>query len=261
MSALTDLDKESPIPLYRQLELRVIEDLKAGQYRPGEFFPTEHELCERYGVSRITVRQTLAELVRGGYLYRPNARQRLRVRPRRVSHKLARLEGFFTDDLLAQGAHPCTRLIELSLARNAAQAQAFGLAPDVQFHRVERLHEADGEPMAFQVSFLPETVIAEMRGEDLTGSILSLIEERTGSTVSHARQRVRVRPASAAEQRWLQLPRYASVISLERMSFEAAGRAVEHFEAGLHLERYDLVMDVMRSEPSDPPVNGPSCGP
>ena len=64
------LDKNSAVPLYRQLKGILKEAIRRGRFRPGERLPTEMELCEAFGVSRITVRQALNELANEGFLYR-----------------------------------------------------------------------------------------------------------------------------------------------------------------------------------------------
>jgi len=64
------LHKESPVPLYRQLKEILKEAIRRGEFRPGDRLPTEMELCETFGVSRITVRQALNELTSEGFLYR-----------------------------------------------------------------------------------------------------------------------------------------------------------------------------------------------
>jgi ABC-type glycerol-3-phosphate transport system substrate-binding protein/DNA-binding transcriptional regulator YhcF (GntR family) len=56
--------------LYRQLKELIKDAIRRGKFRPGDRLPTEMELCETYGVSRITVRQALNELAREGFLYR-----------------------------------------------------------------------------------------------------------------------------------------------------------------------------------------------
>jgi ABC-type glycerol-3-phosphate transport system substrate-binding protein len=64
------VDRESPIPIYRQLKLQFKQQINAGLLHPGDRLPTERELCERYGISRAPARQALTELAREGYVYR-----------------------------------------------------------------------------------------------------------------------------------------------------------------------------------------------
>ena len=57
-----DLDPTSPIPLYHQLKMHMLDRIHAREFLPGDRIPTEHEICEAYGVSRTTARQALTEL-------------------------------------------------------------------------------------------------------------------------------------------------------------------------------------------------------
>ena len=65
------LIKTSERPLYKQLMQRLKNDITAGVYPAGERIPGEQALCaEVYGVSRVTVRKALEEIVREGLLVR-----------------------------------------------------------------------------------------------------------------------------------------------------------------------------------------------
>src|SRR5262245_29515406 len=63
------LARGSPKPLYRQLKDRIIKELEVGSRAPHSQLPSERAWVEKLGVSRITVRQALSELVQQGYLY------------------------------------------------------------------------------------------------------------------------------------------------------------------------------------------------
>ena len=57
------LDRTSPMPLYHQLKERLVERIASGTWPPESRLPSERELCELFGISRITVRQALDQLV------------------------------------------------------------------------------------------------------------------------------------------------------------------------------------------------------
>ena len=65
-----EIDHDSPIPIYHQLKLAIKRKIESGEFRPGGRLPTEHELCELYGISRTPVRQAFKELVYEGLLTR-----------------------------------------------------------------------------------------------------------------------------------------------------------------------------------------------
>ncbi|MGH2949998.1 MAG: extracellular solute-binding protein, partial [Solirubrobacteraceae bacterium] len=64
------LDPEQPIPIYFQLKTYLIEQILSGRYGPDERLPTEHELCERFGISRTPVNRALSELADEGMILR-----------------------------------------------------------------------------------------------------------------------------------------------------------------------------------------------
>lgn len=64
------LNTHSSTPLYMQLKQAITEDINKGVYTPGEKLPIETDLCDIYGVSRITVRKAVLDLVEEGLLIR-----------------------------------------------------------------------------------------------------------------------------------------------------------------------------------------------
>lgn len=64
------LDAGSPLPLYHQLAEQLFEQIRHGAFPPGSKIPSEHELAERHGIGRPTVRQATDALIRRGVLER-----------------------------------------------------------------------------------------------------------------------------------------------------------------------------------------------
>jgi len=67
---MAEIDPSLPIPLFYQLKNLVFEDIVSGKYGPGDRLPTEHELCERYGISRTPTHRALSELADEGVIIR-----------------------------------------------------------------------------------------------------------------------------------------------------------------------------------------------
>ena len=66
----TSIDRRQPIPLYFQLKTVLLEGILRGHWGPGDRLPTEHELCDRYGISRTPVKRALSELSEEGAVLR-----------------------------------------------------------------------------------------------------------------------------------------------------------------------------------------------
>jgi ABC-type glycerol-3-phosphate transport system substrate-binding protein/DNA-binding transcriptional regulator YhcF (GntR family) len=68
------IDPTQPIPIYFQLRTLLLEEILSGRYGPGERLPTEHELCDQYGISRTPVTRALSELAEEGVILRQRRR-------------------------------------------------------------------------------------------------------------------------------------------------------------------------------------------
>jgi GntR family transcriptional regulator len=234
------LDPTSPVPLYHQLR-QALESSWRHRFGPDDALPTEQDIITQFGVSRITVRRALDDMIADGVIYRPRARGRLRWAPVKVKQQINRLRGFFADDALASGHHPSTRVLEFAQGTWPQATRFLGLADGAQCYRISRLHESDGTPLSHQVSWIPCSVCPAISLGDLSGSLLQMLENRCGIPVAHAEQRLIAREATTNEIALLQLPPRSHVFEIDRVSYGADGKAVEYFISVLDLTRYEFL--------------------
>lgn len=141
-------------PLYRQLAARIRRQIADGAFRPGDRLPSETELCERYAVSRITVRAAMDLLVDAGLVRRQRGKGTFVTAPL-VEQELIRLTDF-VEDMVVAGLTPASRV--LSMAEEPAPGEVAGrlqLPAETPVVRIERLRLADEMPIAFDVTYLP----------------------------------------------------------------------------------------------------------
>ena len=65
-----DLIRDQPIPLYYQLKILLTKEILSGVYGTDGRLPTEHQLCERFGLSRTPVTHALTDLAAEGVVLR-----------------------------------------------------------------------------------------------------------------------------------------------------------------------------------------------
>ena len=136
-------------PLYQQLAARLRRQIAEGMYRPGDRVPSEAELCAQFGVSRITVRAALDQLVDAGLLWRQRGKGTFVTAPL-VEHELIRLTDF-VEDMAAAGLQPASRITHLGEEPASSEvARHLDLAPGTLVVRL-----ADASPIAFDVTYLP----------------------------------------------------------------------------------------------------------
>lgn len=237
-SALPPLsvDRSSPVPLYFQLAQQLESAVENGTLTPGTLLGNEIDLATRLGLSRPTVRQAIQTLVDKGLLVRR------RGVGTQVVHSTVRrpleLSSLY-DDLDAAGQLPATRvLVNRVEPATGPVAAALRVPEGSEVVYLERLRTAHGEPMAYLRNHLPAGLLGP-GGPDtarLEATGLYRMLRSAALTLHSARQAVGARAATAAEAALLDEREGAPLLTMERVTFDDTGRAVEH---GSHLYRAD----------------------
>lgn len=239
-----ELDHSSPIPLYHQVYSAILHDIRDGRLRLGDTLPTEAEIGERFGVSRITVRQAVADLVRAGHLVRERPRGPLVIKSAPIEQHLARLTEFFIADALAQGHDP--KFAFLGARRTGAEGKSAPLelhASDI-VTRIDRLLLDRDEPLALLTSYVPERCCPNLVALDLSGSIVQVLEEHYGLRMVSAVQSISARMATEQERKQLGLEPRAVVVVIKRLTRGEDGQPLEFLECVLRADRYEFIMEL-----------------
>lgn len=160
------MDKTSKVPLYLQLKEELIKKIDNQYYEEDEMLPSERKLCEMYDLSRITVRQSLQELEREGYIYRLHGKGTF-VMPKSYNQKLVKMYSF-TEEMKKIGRIPSTKVLSFSeIAIDQQLASKMNLEPCEDVFRIVRLRLADDIPFMFETSYLPKRVFPNLTATDL----------------------------------------------------------------------------------------------
>lgn len=177
-------------PNYRRI-VRVLEGkIEAGEYPPGHRLPPERELCEIFGVSRITARQALSELARRRLVVRHQGQGTFVSRPGVESSLL----GFFSisEALRADGRLVATRVVSTSLTTpDTGEATTLGCDVQDAVVRIVRLRFVDGDPYALETSTLLARRFPGLEAYDFGARSLYDVLARTyGTRLVRARETV-----------------------------------------------------------------------
>ena len=155
------LSPNNAIPLYQQLKDDLREKIKTGALKPDERIPSERELCEQYHVSRMTVRQALAELANEGLLYRTHGKGTFVAQPR-IDQELVRVTPF-ESSLRSKGLIPSTKILGhkmISADYETATVLAVPLLSPLV--NLTLLGMGNEQPVAFYSACSPEDVGRQM---------------------------------------------------------------------------------------------------
>lgn len=237
----------SRVPKYYVLKQELLEQI--GELGPGEALPSERALSIEYGTSRTTVRQAFQELVVEGRLQRVQGSGTYVAKPKLA--QTLQLTGY-TEDMLAQGLEPSSRLLELSSLRaDAVLSERLGIAHGGRVIRIERLRMANGEPRAIETTHLAAARFPRLR-QQLTrlGSLYAVLSEIYGIHLVAAEETIETVPARPEEAALLETDVGLPMLMLSRHSFDEAGEPVEWARSVYRGDRYKFVAWLRR--PDDP---------
>src|SRR5213592_2183150 len=182
-SPLCSQGRAIPLPMSKQEDTRdrvldLIESLQVGQP-----IPAEPQLAIDLGVSRLTVRAALDELVRDGYLDRRHGSGTYVTEPK-IAQPLTLTS--FSDDMRRRGMAPASRTLELTTTLAGARlAHRLEVSPEARLVRVKRLRLADSKPMAMEVLHVPEALVPGLTRSDFEDrSFYERSEEHTSELQS-----------------------------------------------------------------------------
>ncbi len=234
------LTRDSAQPLYRQLAAALAQRIDEGEFPSASRLPSELELIAAYGVSRITVRQSIALLARNGRVIAKPGKGTFVVGPM-MRHDLSALRGFY-DALRDQGLDPQTELIAFSPFDGRTDSSLpEGMDLPVSLRRRYLL---DGHPFALVEAWLPAA--AGSLGEERAARLMvyEIVEQFLGEKIVNADVSICCQPAARGIAGLLGLASGAAVLVMERRSYSPSGRILEFMRIHIVPERYEFRLRV-----------------
>src|SRR6266851_4020757 len=210
----------------------------------GMAIPSERQLSVDLGVSRLTIRAALDELVRDGYLDRRHGSGTYVTEPK-IAQPLTLTS--FSDDMRRRGMTPGSRTLELtSTTAGARLAHRLGVSPEARLFRVKRLRLADSQPMAMEVLHVPESLVPGLTRQDFEDhSFYELLRNRYGITIASGTQTIEPTVTNEEESEVLGVPLHTPAFLFERTTVSESGRMVEFVRSIYRGDRYRLVADLV----------------
>ena len=145
------LNTHSSTPLYMQLKQAITEDINKGVYTPGEKLPIETDLCDIYGVSRITVRKAVLDLVEEGLLIRQQGKGTFVQYPK-AKRELFAVNGH-TEYMSELGKVPQTKILSFGIKPVKAHvAKMLSISLESEVLELQRILYYDDQPLTLEIS-------------------------------------------------------------------------------------------------------------
>lgn len=235
-----------PLPLYYQLQQAIRDRVAAGEWKPGDQIPTIRELCDVYGVSRITVDQALGILAREGILTRRQGKGVFVAAPKIEQGPLGLVS--FTEEISRPGHMAGSRM--LSLTREPATAEvaaALEISSSEPVVSLIRLRIADEQIMGLQQAYLPDRLFPGLA--DLTApidSLYRLLQERYHVIPTAATDTYEPICLERATATLLEARTGDAAFSVKRITHDQRGRVIEYVVSVLRGDRYKVVLQLQQ---------------
>jgi len=235
------LDRDSPVPLYFQLAQHFENEIHSGNLDSGDRIENEVKIAEDLGLSRPTVRAAFSYLVDKGLVLRRRGQGTV-VTKEKVNRSV-KLTSLF-DDLASSGKRPTTKILHNEVIRPSDLVKgALEVADDQLVIYLERLRFGEGEPIALMHNFIPISLVT-LSSEMLEEHGLYELLRAGGVFPDRATQRISAKNATTVEARLLNEPKGTALLTMDRTTFDAAGRAIEFAQHVYRASRYALVSEV-----------------
>jgi GntR family transcriptional regulator len=222
----------------RERVLDLIESLNV-----GDAIPSERQLSHQFGMSRLTVRAALDDLVRDGHLERRHGSGTFVTEP-----KIAQPLGLtsFSEDMRRRGMVPGSRTLELTVTSAGARiARYLQVSPEERIVRIKRLRLADGETMAVEDLHVPEALVPGLTKADLeNSSFYELLAQRYEIVIGSGIQTIEPTVTDEEESAVLGVPLHTPAFLFERTTVSDAGRTIEYVRSIYRGDRYRLVAEL-----------------
>jgi GntR family transcriptional regulator len=241
-------DKDSTTPMY----LRIVEGmtalLKSGAYSPGFRLPPERVLCERYGVSRMTLRQAMSILERESLIESHRGRGTF-VAPNRIQKQQQELRSF-TEEIMARGEKTVSRVLSFEAVAPPPSAKAFfELAKDEKVYEISRLRYRDRTPLTAETAFIPQKICPWLERFDLAkNSLYRILEESYGLRLQAGVEEISAELPSPTDRKLLCVPRTAAVLVVNRKTYTDRGIPLELTRSVYRGDLYSAVVHSVRNK-------------
>lgn len=234
-----NLVRENIASLYEQIAALLREEIKRGVFEPSGRLPSEAALCERFNVSRVTVRLALGRLEQDGAVERKQGKGTY-ASGKQLRHGLNHLRSFH-ESLREQGLNAEMRLLSRAVVALPDGIELLGQRGG-ECLLLQRLHLVDGAPLAVGRNYLP-LFMNDMDSQRMERQpAYAILRELTGQAVSHADLAIKVGQADAELAQALQLDEGAPLLLMERSSYLANEQCCDRSQFYIRPERYAFVL-------------------
>lgn len=234
--------EEAVGPRYARLRKRIEDSIEQGILPSGAPLPGERDIANLTGLSRVTVRRAMQELVdRGIIIQRQGAGSFISDNTPKVEQSLSSLTSF-SEDMERRGLNATSEWIGRGIyLPSPEEVMALALETGDSVSRIERLRRANDKPMAIERASLPVDILPNPLGVET--SLYELLE-KDGNRPVRALQRISAISLDDDDADTLGVEPGSAGLRIARTSYLANRRVVEFTQSIYRGDAYDFVAEL-----------------
>ncbi|MFH5881348.1 MAG: GntR family transcriptional regulator [Candidatus Izemoplasmataceae bacterium] len=232
-------------PIYQVIENDLKNKIKRGELAQGDMIPSENELKDMYGISRMTVRQALNNLVNEGYIYRHKGKGTF-VGTTKIEKKIQGLHSF-TEQMKSMNRTVSNRLVSLDVipADDEVAAKLFINKGD-EVYCIKRVRYGDDIPVLYEELHVPKRIMKEVTEEMINGSFYHYLEHVLKLKLQYAIQSIEAKLPSTIIAQELGITKQSPVLFITLNTFLDSGRPIEYAKAYYRADQYRFIQHAFR---------------
>jgi GntR family transcriptional regulator len=240
------LDRYSGVPLYYQIQQHLLEEIRSGSWKAGQPVPSEQEIAQRMGVSRMTARHALKSLCSLGVAYSQHGKGTFVSRIK--LEKNFRQVLSFSEEMRSRGASPQSKILQFrQIEPDTEVAEALHLAPKEEVSLLRRVRLADSVPLCIECTHIPVRMCPELQKFFKPRmSLYQCLLERYGLQIDFADEVAEASLATIEEARLLRIRKKAPVFRFTRTAYLRNGKPIEFVRSVYRGDRCKVVNRLSR---------------
>lgn len=241
------IQKNASVPMYEQISTQLREEILDKKYGSDGNIGTHNKLAQRFGVSLITVRRAIAQLVEQGLVEVVQGKGTFVKNPllRDDLTRLTGVQNILSDSHLSAEAQVLTfEIIDTPAHFDLDLRKGLGK----KCLHIRRVHQLEDVKAAYAEIWLPLRYGEELTKADVEKhTIYQLYEDKWHMTLGKGRQIIRADAASPAVSAVLDIPEGWPVLSIVRRAYSAQGELVEYMQLTYEYSQYAFEVELQLS--------------
>lgn len=240
------LGKEK-IPLYCQLAEVIINEIETKGLEENDRLPAEREYCEKYKLSRATVRQAIDYLEKKGYIYKIQGSGTF-VSSRRLKQKLLKFYSF-TEEMKKQGKIPESKILSFkTIEADDKISKELNLSKKEKVFELVRIRLADGEKVMYEKTYLPYKKFLNLSKKDLlTSPLYDILQSRYRLTFTKAIERFSVGVSDTHVSDMLSISCGTPIINLQRWTYTGI-EIIEYTISSVRGDKFEFEVELDKEQ-------------